>query len=316
MARGNRIAASVSLSILVVMGTIEAMLLSGCSTLEPTVRARIEKVRAILAGADERFAPTVYRLLERGIDSAWLWVAFHHPETKFLPDMLKINVTGFLRKVDYSHNWSDASIRACRAFMDSNRAVLAQYAELYRVPPEIITAVLWVETKFGRYTGIHHVWSVYASLATADEPENIRTNQQVYRDTIADPVRLAMLDSLVEVRSRRKAAWAIEQLVALSALARDSTLDVLSLRGSWAGAFGLPQFIPTSYKQWAQDGDGDGRKDLFSIADAIASVAYYLHANGWRDSPAAQQAALFHYNNSRDYVECILTVAQRLRQQQ
>lgn len=291
---------------------IACCIFEGCSTLDPVVRRRMEQTRAIIEGSDERFAPTVYRLLERGVDSAFLWHAFHHAATAFLPPMLRINVTGFLRKVDYSHNWSDASIRACRAFLDSNRALLNRVERDYGVPAEIITAVLWVETKFGRVTGTNHVWSVYATLATADQPENIRANRAAYRDTIADPARLAELDSLVEVRSKRKAAWALGELEALWQMSRDSALDVLALRGSWAGAFGLPQFIPSSYLRWARDGDGDGRVDLFNLADAVASVANYLRSNGWSSERRAQEAALFHYNNSRDYVECIFRVAELL----
>jgi len=294
------------------MLVIACCIFEGCSTLDPVVRRRMEQTRAIIEGSDERFAPTVYRLLERGVDSAFLWHAFHHAATAFLPPMLRINVTGFLRKVDYSHNWSDASIRACRAFLDSNRALLNRVERDYGVPAEIITAVLWVETKFGRVTGTNHVWSVYATLATADQPENIRANRAAYRDTIADPARLAELDSLVEVRSKRKAAWALGELEALWQMSRDSALDVLALRGSWAGAFGLPQFIPSSYLRWARDGDGDGRVDLFNLADAVASVANYLRSNGWSSERRAQEAALFHYNNSRDYVECIFRVAELL----
>lgn len=254
---------------------IASLFIDGCSTLDPKVRQRMEQTRAIVEGSDERFAPTVYRLLERGIDSAFLWKAFHHPATAFLEPMLRINVTGFLRRVDYSHNWSDASIRAC-----------------------------------------HHVWSVFASLAAADQPENIRANQMSYRDTIADPARRAMLDSLVEVRSSRKAVWALSELEELWRIAQDSVLDVLELRGSWAGAFGIPQFIPSSYRRWARDGDGDGTVDLFNVNDAIVSVANYLKTNGWGPQRAQQEAALFHYNNSNDYVQCILTVAERLRSSQ
>lgn len=296
-----------------VLTVIAPIVFQDCATLDPATHAKMELTRALLAGADERFAPTVYRLLLAGVDSAFLWSAFHHPYTAFLPEMLTINVTGFLRKVDYSHHWNDASIRACRLFMDSNKAVLERAAATYGVPPEIITAVLWVETKFGRHTGRHHVWSVYATLATADQPDNIRTNQRAYRDTTTDPEQLAKLDSIVEARSKRKAQWALEQLLTLYTIARDSMLNVLSLRGSWAGAFGLPQFIPSSYRQWAVDGNSDGRIDLFDLADAAASVANYLRTQGWSDSRAQQEAALFHYNNSRDYVECILTVAERLR---
>jgi membrane-bound lytic murein transglycosylase B len=292
--------------------SVLTLALNHCSTLDPVVRRRMEQVRAIIAGSDERFAPTVYRLLERGVDSAFLWHAFHHRRTAFLPEMLRINVTGFLRPVDYSPNWNDASIAACRAFINSADTLLVSAERTYGVPKEIITAVLWVETKFGRYTGTHHVWSVYASLATADEPENIRANQQAYRDTITDPNRLAYLDSLVEVRSRRKAQWALQQLETLAQLARDSVIDVLELSGSWAGAFGLPQFIPSSYAEWARDGDGDGRADLFNVADAIMSVANYLRSNGWSQQRERQERALYHYNNSRDYVNCIMTIAERL----
>lgn len=295
---------------------IASLFIDGCSTLDPKVRQRMEQTRAIVEGIDERFAPTVYRLLERGIDSAFLWKAFHHPATAFLEPMLRINVTGFLRRVDYSHNWSDASIRACQAFLDSNRAQLERARQGYGVAPEIVTAILWVETKFGRNTGSNHVWSVFASLAAADQPENIRANQMSYRDTIADPARRAMLDSLVEVRSRRKAVWALSELEELWRIAQDSVLDVLELRGSWAGAFGIPQFIPSSFRRWARDGDGDGTVDLFNVNDAIVSVANYLKTNGWGPQRAQQEAALFHYNNSNDYVQCILTVAERLRSSQ
>lgn len=309
MERSNRRSGSA----LLIAVAAALLALQQCSTLDPVVRRRMERVRAILDSADERFAPTVYRLLERGVDSAFLWRAFHHPATAYVPSLLRINVTGFLHKVDYSPNWSDSAIAVCREFMHQHRALLDSAAQRYGVPPEIITAVLWVETKFGRFTGTHHVWSVYATLATADQERNIEANKRSYRDTITDGERLRMLDSLVEVRSRRKAQWALEQLLALAALAQDSSLDVLELRGSWAGAFGLPQFIPTSYRTWARDGNGDGRIDLFDVADAIASVAYYLRSNGWGPQRSQQEAALFHYNNSRDYVECILTVADRLR---
>ncbi len=295
---------------------IASLFIDGSSTLDPVVRQRMDQTRAIIDGSDERFAPTVYRLLERGIDSAFLWKAFHHPGTAFLGPMLRINVTGILRRVDYSHNWSDASIRACQAFLDSNRAQLERARRDYGVAPEFVTAILWVETKFGRITGSNHVWSVYASLAAADQQENIRANQMSYRDTIADPARLAMLDSLVEVRSKRKAAWALSELEELWRIAQDSVLDVLELHGSWAGAFGIPQFIPSSYRRWARDGDGDGTVDLFNVNDAIVSVANYLRLNGWGPQRAQQEAALFHYNNSHDYVQCILTVAERLRSSQ
>ena len=75
---------------------------------------------------------------------------------------------------------------------------------------------------------------------------------------------------------------------------RDQQLDALSVRGSYAGAFGIPQFMPGSWRRWGIDFDGDGRADLrASHADAIGSVANFLASHGWeRDAPIAFDAQL------------------------
>ncbi|MEL7430420.1 MAG: lytic murein transglycosylase [Pseudomonadota bacterium] len=84
-------------------------------------------------------------------------------------------------------------------------------------------------------------------------------------------------------KDRRRAKFARSQLVAAMKIVQNGDVSASNLRGSWAGAMGHTQFIPTSYLTWAQDIDGDGRRNIWeSVPDALASAANLLKKNGWR----------------------------------
>src|SRR5439155_20900390 len=84
--------------------------------------------------------------------------------------------------------------------------------------------------------------------------------------------------------------------------------------GSPLGAFGLPQFLPTSYLRYGTDADGDGRVDLFDVPDAATSCARYLAAAGWRPgcSATVQRTALRTYNHSEAYVATVLAISRAI----
>jgi membrane-bound lytic murein transglycosylase B len=86
------------------------------------------------------------------------------------------------------------------------------------------------------------------------------------------------------------------------------------LRGSGSGAFGYPQFLPTSYLRYGTDGDGDGIVDLYDSRDAAASCANYLASHGWKTatSDAQRRAVIWRYNHSAPYVDTVLTLAGRI----
>jgi membrane-bound lytic murein transglycosylase B len=127
-------------------------------------------------------------------------------------------------------------------------ALLAQVSERYGVPPRIIAAIWGVESNFGRFTGVRPTIAVLATLAW-------------------DP--------------RRSSFFREELFEALEILNRGD-INVASMRGSWAGAMGQVQFLPSSYLRYAQDFDGDGRRDIWSTpADVFASIANYLKGHGW-----------------------------------
>ncbi len=142
------------------------------------------------------------------------------------------------------------------AFWDEHANALARAEAQYGVPAEIIVAILGVETIYGRNTGNFRVMDAITTLAFA------------YPDT---PTRAARME------------YFRGELENTLLLARDSKIDPFSLRGSYAGAIGWPQFMPGSIRKFAVDFDGDGKIDLRgSPDDAIGSVANFLAQHGWK----------------------------------
>jgi membrane-bound lytic murein transglycosylase B len=111
-----------------------------------------------------------------------------------------------------------------------------------------------------------------------------------------------------------KAQFGYAELVAALSLFRDNLQHLYEVRGSYAGAIGMPQFLPSSYLRWAVDGNGDGRADLNDLDDALPSIANYLRDHGWSaDAPFRDRwQAVWEYNHSTNYVRAIFEVAFRL----
>ena len=135
------------------------------------------------------------------------------------------------------------------SFWHSHRAALAAARALYGVPEEIIVAIIGVESIYGRNSGAYSTLAALATLAFDYPP---------------------------------RAPLFRHELEELLLLARETRRNVLDFKGSYAGALGLPQFLPSSVRRYGVDADHDGRIDLdTSTDDAIASVANFLGAHGW-----------------------------------
>ncbi len=156
---------------------------------------------------------------------------------------------------------NDARISGGVAFYRQHREALDRVAAETGVPAEIIVAIIGVETSYGRVTGNYRVLDALYTLAF-DFP--------------------------------RRAPFFAGELAQLFALKKqEPQLDLLELKGSYAGAMGLGQFMPSSYRLWAKDGDGDGRRDLLThLPDVFASIANYFVVHGWeRDGAVVARAA-------------------------
>ena len=196
----------------------------------------------------------------RDLDAAWVREAIG--QARFLP-----RVPGLMLPPakGQAKNWQayrsrfvePIRIRAGLRFWQTHAATLARAEREYGVPAEIIMGILGVETLYGQHMGNFRVIDALATLAF-DFPS-------------AHP------------RAAERQAFFQRELEQFLSLSARTQQDPFALCGSYAGAMGMPQFMPTSWARWAVDFDGDGRIDLFgSPADAIGSVANYFVAHGWQ----------------------------------
>jgi membrane-bound lytic murein transglycosylase B len=138
-------------------------------------------------------------------------------------------------------------------FWRENEARILAASERFQVDPEIIVAIIGVETLYGRITGSYRVLDALATLSF------------YYPDTGND-----------------RSDFFSDELMQFMVLGQEEGVPVTEAEGSYAGAMGLGQFMPSSYREYAVDMDGDGRRDLWSsLDDIIGSVANYLHRHGW-----------------------------------
>jgi membrane-bound lytic murein transglycosylase B len=151
-------------------------------------------------------------------------------------------------------------VQTARTRRAEHAALLDKVAATFGVPPGVVVAVWGVESNFGRFSGVRPTIQTLATLAY-------------------DP---------------RRAALFREELFAALKILDDGDVEPSAMRGSWAGALGQPQFMPSSFLLYAQDFDGDGRRDIWhSTADVFASIGNYLAAHGWtRDQPWVREVAV------------------------
>ena len=243
------------------------------------------------------FVALQQHLIRSGLPPDYVRRVFADERTAFLPQVVtKIAYLKKEKKADYSHFLQPAVVAKGRRFLETHQAILTAAERRYGVAKEVIVAILTVESDLGRVTGKYPVFNVFASLAVMDTPEII--------------IDLNLSRSLMD-RLHRKASWGRSELAAFLSYCQQNRLDPFSIKGSWAGAFGYSQFLPTSLLRCGQDGDQDGRVNLFCFEDAIFSIANYLQKAGFRlRQKNTWSRAIFSYNNSDAYVETVLTLAQ------
>ena len=155
-------------------------------------------------------------------------------------------------------------------FWQRHAKVLEHAEDVYGVPPQIITAVLGVETRYGNRQGTYRVMDSLATLAFNYPP---------------------------------RAAFFKDELEQYLLLTREEGIDPLSPTGSYAGAMGQAQFISSSYRHYAVDFDGDGKRDLWNnTADAIGSIANYFKEHGWERGGAVAVPATVSGAHPQDLV--------------
>jgi peptidoglycan lytic transglycosylase B len=182
-----------------------------------------------------------------------------------------LDLTAYLKR-----RLTRTTVRTAQQMFTTHRALLRSVGKKYGVQPRVITAVWGLESNFGRFAGVRPTIPALATLAY-------------------DP--------------RRGSLFRNELFSALEILDRGD-IELANLKGSWAGALGQPQFMPSTYLKFSQDFDGDGKRDIWgSLGDVFASVAFYLREHGWSDKatwgrevvvPKAARAAVFKLPRRED----------------
>jgi membrane-bound lytic murein transglycosylase B len=180
----------------------------------------------------------------------------------------------------------------------------------YGVPREVVTAILVIETQIGKHTGNELIVHRLSRLAAVLDPHNVQENYR--RLKAADPSV-----TLEDVKSRGKylEETFLPEIPALIEISKRNQVNTFHILGSSAGAFGIPQFLPTAFIKYGVDGDGDGQVSLFNKVDALWSAGNYLAAFGYRaDLPYAERRkVIWEYNRSEAYIDTVFRVASRIR---
>lgn len=253
------------------------------------------------------------RLVEKGIERDRVKALLSDPRLTLNPQII-INNLFFsspagskeqpkIMKIDPKY------IEKGREFIKENADMLASIEKRYGTSPGIMTAILIVESKIGTIHPRQSAFAAFSSLVALLDPEYFRQVQEVYAKKFP-----AIKDEATAIRAQKKAAWALGELHLLLRISSDLQTDPFDIMGSFSGAMGPAQFIPSSFMRFGVDGDGDGKRDPFNMADATASIGSYLKSAGWKETAGEEQKrkAIWSYNHSEVYVNTILMLYEKL----
>ena len=254
------------------------------------------------------FGEVKKKLVKDGFSQKRLDAVFSDPKVFFDWKNVGLFFMHHEGSLNYKQFSSPSSIGKAKAYMATHQEMLLRAEKKYGVSPEIVTAIILVETRLGTFTGRARVLNVLATLSSLSEKE---ARDILWKKT---PSKKRFSREKFNKKARIKSKWGHRELRAFLTHTKKEATDPASIYGSYAGAMGIAQFMPSNVLTLARDGDMDGRINLFTHADAIMSVAHYLKYHGWRPGIASKKArdVIFRYNRSNYYVDAILDIARLL----
>ena len=241
--------------------------------------------------ARQVYARVVSRLRRSGVPATYAWQVFSNSGIKIEPNISK-RFSKPAEKMDYT-DYRRIFVNTKRIdggvkFYKEHAELLHKVADQYGVDPFLILSFVGVETQYGLYASSYPVFNSLHTII-----HNIP----------------------------RRANWAEDEMVAWFMICRVDGLGPHDVKGSYAGAFGYGQFMPTSFKSYAVDMDGDGVREPFEWADVMASIANYLLKRGNYQigstdfsENSANWRAVWKYNPSKNYVKVVLELRAELQQ--
>jgi len=249
------------------------------------------------------------RLIEDGFNKNKINALYAKPGVYFDAKGVSLFFSHSEGKLNYDQFISKRSIKKAKKYLKKHRTVFENMGRTYCVDKEIIAAIILVETRLGTYLGKRSILNTLSTMASLND-QHVK-NMLWRKISGSSPFTKEEFDKKAE----KKSTWAYSELKDFLKYANRENIDPLSVYGSYAGAMGIAQFMPSNILAHAKDGNRDGSVDLFSHADAIASIANYLEHYGWHAGIDDKKAykILLHYNYSKYYANIILKIAKLLR---
>ena len=257
----------------------------------------------------DHFQALQQKLVKDGFNSDKIARLYNRPQVFFETDGVTILFTYSEAKVDYDQFANKWSIDRAKKYMQQHRKELNRVEKAYGVDSRVITAILLVESGLGKNTGKRSTLNSLSTLASLMYPDVRRT---FYRKI---PAEKRPPKKKFEKSAKRRSNWAYNELKAFLKYAYKEGMDPAEIPGSFAGAMGYAQFMPSSILAYGKDGNGDGTIDLLTHSDSMASIANYLKRHGWKPGiiRKKKEKVIYHYNHSDYYVKTILKIAERLK---
>lgn len=251
------------------------------------------------------FKPLIQRLIQDGFNAKQIRRLYNRNDDVYFESRgVSLYFLHNEAKIDYNRMTKRAWIREARVYLKDNAEAFTAAEQKFGVDPNVITAIILVETKLGRYVGKRSILNTLSTMAVLTEPEQ----RDYLWEQLPKENRYSRDD--YDRKADQKSSWAYRELKAFLTYTSLHRIDPVTVRGSYAGALGLAQFMPSNILAYGKDGNGDGRIDLFDDADAIFSIASYLKHYGWKPGIDDKKAynCVYRYNHSKYYVDTILKI--------
>jgi membrane-bound lytic murein transglycosylase B len=263
-----------------------------------------------VCGSESLFGDLPERLIADGIDPHLVRSIYQNPKAMVELEVVAGNLVRSEATLDYGQFLSPYSVNKAARYLSRYGQTLEGAQQRFGVEPEVVVAVLMVETALGTYPGRYLAVNMLSTMAASEKGE---IRQKVLA-SLTEEQRNMQSPEVISKRLTKRATRGYRELKALINYIQDNDIDPFTIRGSSEGAIGIPQFLPSNIEYYGRDGDGDGRIDLFNHHDAIASVAFFLRAHRWgkAQGDTAKKKVLLYYNRSTYYADTVYTLAQKL----
>ena len=264
---------------------------------------------------DQRYQPLIDFLKEAGYPSQITKLLFLDTRVQYFPNLVLTKIPP--KDIDFLISETNNEIKKLetREFFHIYHDDLEKAEEQFGVNKETIAAIIHVETKFGHVTGKHRIFNVLSSIALSDQEFALKELREKIKNRYQNhtSIKIQNLISYYEKYAKKRALLAKFELAHLIEMSINENYNIMELRGSFAGAFGYCQFMPSSFIKYAIDGNNDNKIDLFDYHDAIFSIANYLKEKGWKNNYYAKRQALLRYNYSRKYVADVFKTSEQFK---